>query len=51
MDLLAYVSNQIGTFLPERHLVSRAGRIFLYGFVALSIHYYWVDIMEFWGAW
>ncbi len=39
MDLLAYVTNQIGIFLPERHVVSRAGRIFLYGLVALSICY------------
>jgi hypothetical protein len=51
MDLFAYVANQIGIFLPERHVISRAGRIFLYGFGALSICYYWVDIIAFWNGW
>ena len=47
MDLLAYVANQIGTFLPERFVISRIGRIFLYGLVVLSIYYYWIDIIAF----
>jgi hypothetical protein len=51
MDLLAYVANQIGTFLPERFVISRIGRIFLYGLVVLSIYYYWLDIIAFWNAW
>jgi hypothetical protein len=51
MDLFAYVAGQIGTFLPERFIISRTARIFLYGFVALSIYYYWVEIIAFWNAW